>query len=83
MGWRPVRRVQTLRPVSVRKLFVSLEQLRQRPITMIMPTGETELQLWVADTKISQLVGILSTKPTGLGSASFSFVSKVGQTDTD
>ena len=50
---------------------------------MIMPTGETELQLWVADTKISQLVSILSTKPTGLGSASFSFVSKVGQTDTD
>ena len=49
---------------------------------MIMPTGETELQLWVADTKISQLVGILSSKPTGPGSARFSFVSQVGQTVT-
>ena len=61
MGWAPALPVQTLRPVTARKLFVSLEPLRPRPITMIMPTGETELQLWVAASgeKISQLFGIL------------------------
>ena len=49
---------------------------------MIMPTGETELQLWVADTEISQLFGILlgllANKPTRPGPHFWG--SKVGQT---